>query len=284
VLQGDFHVHTRFSDGFLSPIDVLRCAERQGLDVIGLTEHNNTLPGLVAKAYASLVGGPIVIVGEEVTSREFHLIALGLERSVSGRLPLGEAIQEVHRQGGLAIAAHPVHMFWDIFRAHEQQLDGAEVMHPIAFRSTEYEERGPRAAFGWRWEDLVEYYQGVEGRGHHIAAIGSSDYHFFKAIGACRTFVFVDQATDRGVLQAIKAGRTVVQDLRGKRYGDAAMIALLEAEPLPPPSEPSYEARSGIDAIGRTLALLGLAGLVLVGWPAMDRLKQSAAPREPVDS
>src|SRR5688572_22053837 len=77
VLEGDFHVHTRFSDGFLSPFDVVIAAQRKGLHVVGLTEHNMVLPGKLARWFSSLIEGPVILVGQEVTTRDYHLIALG---------------------------------------------------------------------------------------------------------------------------------------------------------------------------------------------------------------
>ena len=52
VLEADFHAHTRFSDGFLSPLDLVLQARRRGLDVLAVTEHNNVFPALIARSYA----------------------------------------------------------------------------------------------------------------------------------------------------------------------------------------------------------------------------------------
>ena len=112
VLEGDFHVHTTLSDGSLTPLGVARQAERHGLDVIALTEHNSALPGAVGHAWSRLRGGPIVLRGEEVTSSKFHLIAVGIEDTVSPNQPLKDAIADIHRQHGVAIAAHPVKRYW----------------------------------------------------------------------------------------------------------------------------------------------------------------------------
>ncbi len=56
--------------------------------------------------------GPIVIVGQEVTARGFHVIAAGIEERVSWRTSAADVIRAVHAQGGVAIAAHPVRRFW----------------------------------------------------------------------------------------------------------------------------------------------------------------------------
>src|SRR4051812_25363930 len=80
VLEADFHAHTTYSDGSLSPIGLVRQAERRGLDVIGITEHNTVLAAKIGRAYSQIAkpNGPIVVVGEEVTTVRFHVIALGL--------------------------------------------------------------------------------------------------------------------------------------------------------------------------------------------------------------
>ena len=72
VVEADLHVHTRFSDGFLSPLDVVVHARRQGLGAIALTEHNVIFPARMARGWSRLVGGPEVIVGEEITTRDYH--------------------------------------------------------------------------------------------------------------------------------------------------------------------------------------------------------------------
>ena len=62
VLQADFHAHTRFSDGFLSPMDLVDHAARRGLAVIAVSEHNQVFPGKVARAYSNWCHGPTVVV------------------------------------------------------------------------------------------------------------------------------------------------------------------------------------------------------------------------------
>ena len=78
------------------------------------------------------MGGPTVLVGEEITARRWHLIGVGIRDTVSWRQPLEAAIDAVHAQGGVAILAHPV----DIYRsalndAARTTLDGTEVRHAL---------------------------------------------------------------------------------------------------------------------------------------------------------
>jgi hypothetical protein len=254
ILDGDFHVHTRFSDGFLSPFEVVILAKRKALDVVGLTEHNMVFPGKLARWFSNLIGGPIVLVGQEVTTRDHHLIAVGLEETVPPRIPLKDAIARVHAQGGMAIAAHPVSRFWKAFDPVAQELDGAEVVHPIALR-------GEGSGGDWRWGEMKEFFA----RYPHLTAIGSSDYHFFQALGVCRTLIFTREKTPAAVLAAMKAGRTVVVAPNGERFGDAELMALLDKDPLPPKvTGLNYEAENIFDAIIRVVAWLGVLALILL--------------------
>lgn len=49
VLKGDFHTHTLFSDGQVMPVDRVREAEQNGLDVIAITDHIEVRPFFSAK-------------------------------------------------------------------------------------------------------------------------------------------------------------------------------------------------------------------------------------------
>lgn len=40
--KGDFHVHSTYSDGNCTPKQVVRLAKKRGVDIIALTDHNNT--------------------------------------------------------------------------------------------------------------------------------------------------------------------------------------------------------------------------------------------------
>jgi hypothetical protein len=87
----------------------------------------------VGQRFSRLVGGPIVLVGEEVVRPSYHLIAAGITTTVSFMQSAADAIDEVHRQGGVAIAAHPDTDFWEGFdRPAMQRLDGSEICHPSA--------------------------------------------------------------------------------------------------------------------------------------------------------
>ena len=242
VLRADFHAHTRFSDGFLSPLELPLVARREGLQALAVTEHNLVFPSQLARSWSELVGGPIVLTGAEITTRRYHLIAVGIERTVAWDQPLAAVIADIHAQGGVAIAAHPARAFWDEYAPVMDELDGAEVMHPIAYRG--------ESPNGWRWEDMVAFWRRANAaKGRPVAAIGSSDYHFFKALGTMHTYVFAKEATAEGVLDALRDGRTVVYDLDGNALSaHPELIELLRAEPFRDDLKPrAYAAEGALD-------------------------------------
>ena len=41
--RGDFHIHSTFSDGGLSPGEIVHLAKQREVDIISITDHNNKL-------------------------------------------------------------------------------------------------------------------------------------------------------------------------------------------------------------------------------------------------
>ena len=59
VLAVDFHTHSSmWSDGALTPWGLVLEAERQGLDAIAITGHNQVRDGRMGRRFSRLVGGP----------------------------------------------------------------------------------------------------------------------------------------------------------------------------------------------------------------------------------
>lgn len=264
VLETDLHVHTRFSDGFLSPVEVVDLGARRGLDAIAVTEHNVIFPAELARRAAAWVpGAPIVIVGEEVTTWRYHVLALGLTRAVDARAPLAAVIDDAHAQGAVVIAAHPTKRYWKGLAAECARFDGYERMHPLVYRT--------QSVLG-RWDEVPRFESELcEGR-PGLAAIGSSDYHVGSILGLFRTQVFVSTPTEAGIVEAVRAGRTVVTDLDGSLHGPPDLVAALTRDPIPPrDSDHAYRGLGTLDVVGRTFGFIGLALLFAFGLPRRAR-------------
>jgi hypothetical protein len=247
ILELDSHVHAFPGDGSLPRWELQREAARRGLDAIVITNHNQTLAG----RFGALLRGSdvLVIPGEEVTTPAFHLIAAGVRQTIDWRLPLREMVAEIHRQGGVAIAAHPGDMSWlprdpDLLRT----LDGAETAHAMM-----HVVDGARA-------EIAAFFAEANGAKPAIAPIGASDTHATPGLGACRTYVFVDERSERGVLTAIREGRTVASDGRGTLTGDPERVRQVRAHIASTPPSPVRNA----PRLLATAVLLCLAFLLLL--------------------
>lgn len=251
VMAADFHVHSFFGDGALAPWLLVRQADRLGLDAIAITNHNRVWPARLARWFARRAGGPIVLLGDEVTARTFHIAAVGVERPVDWTHTAAAAIEGIHAQGGIAIAAHPGLRFWPAYDAAAlAALDGAEREHPDSYQ-------GPAAASANR--RFAIFFKGARAYQPRLAAIGSSDFHVVGSPGFCRTFVFAREPSASGILDAVRAGRTVVYDLYGQPHGDASLFPLVAGDHL---AETRAMPRPGLEGLG---VWLGLLGLLLIG-------------------
>jgi len=248
VLQADLHVHSFLGDGVLWPWDLAIEARRRGLDVIAITNHNQIVAARIGRFFANRMAAPLVLVGEEITAPDYHLIALDIREAVSGERPVERAIADVHSQRGVAIAAHPTRRFRPAYGAAAlRELDGAEVAHPLTYS------RGP--------DELREFFARLRLVRGRAAAVGSSDYHAFASLGACRTYVFASEKSEAAVVEALRQGRTVAFDVEGVAHGDPELIALLRT-PVGIPGDPP--AIRWLAIAGRISALLGAAGLLLL--------------------
>ncbi|MFF4378022.1 CehA/McbA family metallohydrolase [Kitasatospora sp. NPDC001547] len=203
--RGDCHLHTVHSDGRRTPEEVAAGARAAGLDFIVSTDHNTSSSH---GSWGPLAGPDLLILpGEEVTTRNGHWLALGLEpgqfvdwryRSRDEEYP--RFVRQVHRAGGLAVPAHPycpyVACQW---KFGYEGADAVEVWN------------GP-----WTYDDesAVDTWDGRlavalrEGRSW-LPALGNSDAHSEpQAIGSPHTVVLAEDLTRDAILDGLRAGRS----------------------------------------------------------------------------
>jgi hypothetical protein len=246
VLAADFHMHSStWSDGALTPWGLVLEAERQRLDVLAVTGHNEVGDSRLARWFSERIGGPLVLTGQEILAPDHHVIAIGISRVVDWRLDVAAEIAAVHAQGGVAIAAHPLAEFWSGFdEAARDALDGAEICHPMIFA-----------------RDNAESQLEAFAAGRRFAAIGSSDFHGVGRLGMCRTYVFATADTADAVLDAVRAGRTVVYGRNGQPYGDHDLVRLADASPELREAATTDQPPTAADWMSRLAGVCGMAGL-----------------------
>ena len=105
MVKIDMHVHTNYSDGVDSVEEIIRQAEKMGLDGIGIVDHDTF--GGFHKAL-EIETDLIIIPGIEVSTCKGHILAYGI---TDGEIEIGltpqETVKIIHRLGGIAVPAHP---------------------------------------------------------------------------------------------------------------------------------------------------------------------------------
>jgi processive 1,2-diacylglycerol beta-glucosyltransferase len=134
----DFHIHTNYSDGKLTVPEVIDFYGLRGFDCICITDHWTDPRRLIGKLqrltpftlsfdqieeYFEVIArearrawrryGMLVLTGLEFNKdgatkkSSAHLLGVDLKKPISPRLDLVETIEQIHAQGGLAVASHP---------------------------------------------------------------------------------------------------------------------------------------------------------------------------------
>ncbi|MFF4502803.1 CehA/McbA family metallohydrolase [Streptomyces sp. NPDC001401] len=207
--RGDCHLHTWYSDGRRTPAEVAALARAAGLDFINSSDHNthSSHPHWAAEAGDDL----LIMLGEEVTTRNGHVLALGTEpgtfvdwryRARDNRF--GRFARLIREAGGLVVPAHPhgtcVGCGWKFGFG---EADAVEVWN------------GP-----WTPDDevtLAEWDNQLvasvrEGRGW-IPAMGDSDAHRDPdTVGMPQTVVLADDLTREAIQDGIRAGRSYIAE------------------------------------------------------------------------
>lgn len=167
----DFHIHTHYSiDGTMSPETLIEACLEVGLNCIAVTDHDTIEGALAVQRIAPFQ----VIIGEEVSSRDGHIIGLFLKRAIEPGLSAEETVSQIKRQGALAIAPHPFSRF-----AGQDACGAVLEKNPSLFDAIE-----TANANHFLKEDDVR--AKVFAESHGLTQIAGSDSHHRSGIGSTR--------------------------------------------------------------------------------------------------
>jgi predicted metal-dependent phosphoesterase TrpH len=202
-------MHTNFSDGWPAPFELVEHVRRIGLDVIAVTDHDTIEGALRASEHAAARTKLQVIVGEEVSSRDGHIVGLFLERRVRPGMSAAATVHAIHDQGGLAVAVHP---FWRTQRrTRSGPVHGVGwLAAELPFDAIEVENATPGFYF---FNQLARRLN----MGLGCSELGGSDAHILDAVG--RAFTQFPGKTPAALRAAIESGTTLAGRRRYRAMG-----------------------------------------------------------------
>lgn len=199
-------MHSVHSGWALSPARIVADARAMGLDFLAATEHRD------AGGYGDWVRQDLLVIpGREVSTETGHWLALGIPAGhvVEWRYGVRDRaidryVAEVHRLGGLCVAAHP----------HAPYQSG-QFMYPYAGMDVVEVWNGPWASERpWQADNeaaLAEWGRALGAdvhSGRWRPAMGNSDTHYEGQLGIPHTVVRAESLTADAVLAGIRAGHS----------------------------------------------------------------------------
>ena len=167
-LKADFHMHSNYSDGLISPQEIASQAEKLGMKYISIADHNTIEAYLASNVLASSIVIPSAEFDCYYKKNIIHILGLGLDIDnkelrdmcsedekirknkiyrVQHLKKPEEVIKTIKNAGGIAVLAHPArYMFSDLETFAKPLIDlginGIEAYYPYKglkslFRSVE---------------------------------------------------------------------------------------------------------------------------------------------------
>jgi predicted metal-dependent phosphoesterase TrpH len=220
--KADLHLHSTYSDGIATREEILAHTQNYtDLNVIAITDHDEIAGALHARDLKARKNYRFdIIVGEEISTRDGHLLALFIEKRIPPHLCMERSLELIHEQGGLAIIAHPLHKFFS-FSCSKAVMDRIHAADDSWFDGIET----------WNASFCGIYANGIAARAnrsiYHLAEVGNSDAHLTAAIGSGFTW-FVGQSAShvrQSIVQGVSAPGGKLWNLQAYYHWGRNLIA-----------------------------------------------------------
>ncbi len=246
--RGAIHAHTTVSDGAADIGVVVEAAAAAGVDFLIVSDHN---PFFGERPRTGWYGDVLLVVGEEISTEQGHVLALGIPGHRYRFGPTArQALADVRDEGGWALVAHPYHAR-QAWSGGWGGTDGIEVTNLAAAWSRQNTLSAAMTvaasvidpayaaarllAHPWpaleKWDELTMLDSGPRTIARPRVGIASADAHgpvvgpipgYADTLSATSTLVWIDRspAEARGgdarsveteLLRALRAGRAAVE-------------------------------------------------------------------------
>lgn len=193
-MRVEFHSHTILSkgvkvkyDGVDKPEEIVKSAKQKGLDAIVITDHNEIRGAVSGKKVAH---GIKVIIGEEISTINGHLIGVGLNKRIPPGFGVEETIEMIHDAGGVAIAPHPFDIKDQGIKLKAGLCDAIEVFNSISM------------------ERVSNIHALSFGKKIKLSMVGGSDAHTKEMVG--NVINIIEGSTEDDIVEAIRKGRVKI--------------------------------------------------------------------------
>ena len=188
----DLHVHSRYSPDSRAPIvELVDRSATLGLRGMALTDHNSVAGHRGLLEVQKRFSRSLLIPGVEVSTREGHLLVLGVTEAPPDHRPLAETIDWARAHGGVAVPSHPLRWTHGIGRraANAAAVPALETVN------------GHNGAVANARAELIAAQR-------HLGATGGSDAHDVRSVGQAFTEFPDGVSTVDDVLDQIARGRS----------------------------------------------------------------------------
>lgn len=198
-MKFELHCHSWFSkgskiptEGLSSPEEIAQVLKKKGFGGFAITDHDSIVSWKGAEKEAKKLD-ILFIPSLEISTNSGHLIGLGISEYVKPRMDLFETIDEIHDQGGLAIAPHPFDIRGEGIGNDFKHADAVEIFNSLNLT---------------RVDNIIALKRAKK---QGISAVGGSDAHSKYMLGMTTNEVNADNIDI--FLKKVKKGEV---EVRGK--------------------------------------------------------------------
>jgi signal transduction histidine kinase/predicted metal-dependent phosphoesterase TrpH len=218
-LLTDLHIHTTFSDGTVPIEEVAKIYGEARFDAIAITDHlfdtqsprgrelydeGKSIKDLKdyfqrieeVSRWAKETYDLLVIPALEICNllEDYHILGIDLKEAVNPNQNADGVIQEIHRQGGLAIASHP-----DLKLSYFMQEDNISIQrHPLHL--WKHRERYSEKLDAWEIANGEDLFPVVSLE--HLPFVASSDFHERHHLTSWKSLIHAEKEKE-AIKQAI---------------------------------------------------------------------------------